>query len=98
MDQTVNLTSSTSVVRIHLFPPGKAIPDRVSLFLRDRGDMKKRRIRGGSREPRAERGAKKQPYNLSARRCFAESFPPAGNRKIHLFPTGCRFSCVIGVT
>ena len=23
MDQTVNLTSSTSVVRIHLFPPGK---------------------------------------------------------------------------
>ena len=33
MDQTVNLTSSTSVVRIHLFPPNRHPLSRMPVFM-----------------------------------------------------------------
>ena len=33
MDQTVNLTSTTSVVRIHLFPPQKRTGMNLSFFV-----------------------------------------------------------------
>ncbi len=49
MDQTVNLTSSTSVVRIHLCPPQNSTSFEV-LFCGGRGVLKKRRLIGGSRE------------------------------------------------
>ena len=74
MDQTVNLTSSTSVVRIHLCPPQNSTQQWV-LFCGIRGVLKKRRIHGGSHEKRPQVRMDKA-QNLTARRHSRGRFEP----------------------
>ena len=75
MDQTVNLTSTTSVVRIHLFPPRKGTPCRVSLFVTV--GVGRRTTDGGSPRPRVLYGVE----GRHERACPRSNPPLPTNRK-----------------
>ena len=88
MDQTVNLTSLTSVVRIYLFPPRKRrYLYRASPFVLREKVVERTTVFAAVRASLAALIFGIRPLLFRARRRFAEGLPPAGFRQHVPLPT-----------